>query len=320
MMSKENPYLIIAYYHITKLEDPVAEVNTHRAFFQGRDIRSRIYLSHDGINCQMSAAVQDAHDYMNWISSRPEFENVKFKLDPYHTHAFPKQIIKYRKQLVAFDKEVDFSLRGEHVSPSEWKSMLEKDDGHVVLDIRNDYEWEVGRFDEAARPPCQTSRGFIEYAKELKSQVDPKKTPVMMYCTGGIRCELFSAILKADGFEKVYQLDGGVINYGHQQGSDHWVGKLFVFDDRMAVPISDQEAPVVGSCHHCGKPNESYYNCANMDCNELFLCCPDCLKQFSGCCQESCLHAPRLRPYHHQDPHKPFRKWYTYFDQKQAKA
>src|SRR5262249_2982579 len=124
----------------------------------------------------------------------------------------------------------------------------------------------------------------------------------------------------ADGFEKVYQLEGGVINYGHKQGSDHWLGKLFVFDDRMAVPISDKSSsPVVGSCHHCLTPIEAYYNCANMDCNELFLCCPECLKKFSGCCQENCMQAKRLRPYHHQHPHKPFRKWYTYFNEKQPK-
>lgn len=138
----------------------------------------------------------------------------------------------------------------------------------------------------------------------------------MMYCTGGIRCELFSAILKADGFEKIYQLDGGVINYGHKQGSDHWKGKLFVFDDRMVAPISEEQAPIVGTCHHCEVDNEAYYNCANMDCNELFLCCQECLKKFAGCCQESCMNAERVRPYHHQDAHKPFRKWYTYFNEK----
>lgn len=315
-MTNEVPYLIVAFYHLVTLEDPIAEVENHRTFFADRDVRSRIYLSETGINCQMSATTQDAHAYMAWIKSRPEFQTAKFKVDPYATHVFPKLIIKYRKQLVAFDAEVDLTERGEHVSPSEWKMMLEKDDGHVVLDIRNDYEWKVGRFDAADRPPCQTSRGFKEYAKKLKDKIDPKKTPVMMYCTGGIRCEFFSAILKADGFENIYQLDGGVINYGHQQGSDHWQGKLFVFDDRMTAPISEQATPVVGTCHHCDTPYEACYNCANMDCNELFLCCPECLKKFAGCCQESCMQAKRLRPYHHQDAHKPFRKWYTYFNDK----
>lgn len=317
-MVNEAPYLIVSFYHLVSLENPTAEVKEHRKFFTGRDVRARIYISESGINCQMSAAAQDARDYMAWITSRADFQTAKFKIDPYAIHVFPKLIIKYRRQLVAFDAEVDLSERGEHVAPKEWKEMLEADDGHVLLDIRNEYEWEVGRFDGADRPPCQTSRGFKEYAKELKKKMDPKKTPVMMYCTGGIRCELFSAILKADGFEKIYQLDGGVINYGHQQGSKHWQGKLFVFDDRMVAPISEEEAPVVGNCHHCNVANEAYYNCANMDCNELFLCCAECLKTFGGCCQESCLQADRVRPYHHQDAHKPFRKWYTYFDEKKV--
>jgi UPF0176 protein len=317
-MPDEAPYLIVSFYHLVPIEDPDAEVKNHRAFFAERDIRSRIYISKEGINCQLSAAATDGRAYMDWISSRPEFHTAKFKVDPYQIHVFPKLIVKYRRQLVAFDAEVDLSVRGEHVSPKKWKEMLEADDGHVVLDIRNDYEWKVGRFGGTERPPCQTSRGFKAYAKELKEKIDPKKTPVMMYCTGGIRCELFSAILKEDGFEKIYQLDGGVINYGHQQGSDHWQGQLFVFDDRMAVPISEEAAPVVGACHHCEVPYEAYYNCANMDCNELFLCCPKCLKEFAGCCQENCKHGKRVRPYHHQDAHKPFRKWYTYFNQKKT--
>lgn len=317
-MTDELPYRIVAFYHLVPIENPAAEIKDHRAFLSTRDVKSRIYISEAGINCQMSASTQHAQEYMDWITSRQEFQTAKFKVDPYSTHVFPKFIIKYRKQLVAFDAEVDLSERAQHLSPQEWKNKLEADDDHVLLDIRNDYEWEVGRFEGAERPPCQTSRGFKEYAKELKKRIDPKKTPVMMYCTGGIRCEVFSALLKADGFEKIYQLDGGVINYGHQEGSDHWQGQLFVFDDRMVVPISEEKAPVVGSCHHCSTPNEAYYNCANMDCNELFLCCPECLKQYGGCCQESCMQSERVRPYHHQDPHKPFRKWYSYFDDKKV--
>lgn len=311
-----NQYIIIAYYYFFKIADPQGEVERHRQFFLNKDIKSRIYISEEGINCQMSARKEDGDAYMAWIESREEFRGVQFKVDPYHAHAFPKLIIKHRKQLVAFDAEVDLSQTGNHVSPSEWKAMLEKDDGHVVLDIRNDYEWELGRFAQADRPPCQTSRGFKTYAKELRNKIDPEKTPVMMYCTGGIRCELFSAILKEDGFKNVYQLDGGVINYGHCVGSAHWEGKLFVFDDRMTAPISDEECPMVGKCHHCDEPNDSYYNCANMSCNALFLCCPTCLKKFAGCCQTSCMTADRVRPYHHQEPHKPFRKWYTYFSEK----
>lgn len=137
-----------------------------------------------------------------------------------------------------------------------------------------------------------------------------------MYCTGGIRCELYSALLKEKGFEKVYQLNGGIINYGLEEGSKHWNGKLFVFDDRLSVPISEEEAPVIGKCHHCDAPTETYINCANMDCNELFLCCPDCLKEHKGACQTTCENAPRTRPYQEHSAHKPFRRSHNYFKNK----
>jgi UPF0176 protein len=130
----------------------------------------------------------------------------------------------------------------------------------------------------------------------------------MMYCTGGIRCEVYSALLKDIGFEHVYQLQGGIIKYGLNQGSDRWQGKLFVFDDRLTVPISNEEAPVIGKCHHCDTASESYYNCANMDCNVLYLSCKKCLEEYKGCCCSECKEAPRLRAFQQLNPHKPFRR------------
>ncbi|MDP1879776.1 MAG: tRNA uridine(34) hydroxylase, partial [Parachlamydiaceae bacterium] len=260
--------------------------------------------------------VEDAEAYMAWIKSQPLFENIVFKIHYYHENVFPRQVVKYRKQLVALDEKVDLSVTGKHASPEEWKSLLESSEKPVVLDIRNDYEWEVGRFKGAERPPCKTFRDFMQYTEELKKTVNPN-APVMMYCTGGIRCELYSSVLLNGGFKNVYQLDGGVINYGLKQGSEHWLGKLFVFDDRLTVPISNEETEVIGKCFHCQSPIENYYNCASMDCNELFLCCEPCLKQFDGCCSTECKNnTSRVRPFAHQNPHKPFRRWYEYFKEK----
>lgn len=312
------PYHVLAYYHFCPISDPHKEVFLHKEFFKGRDASSRIYISENGINGQMSASEQDAKDYMEWMHSRPEFAAVKFKIHHYHENAFPRLTIKYRKHLVAYDEKVDLSLAGEHVSPEKWKEMLETEkEDCVLIDVRNEYEWKVGRFEGAELPPCDTFKEFGKYTEELKERVDPAKTKVMMYCTGGIRCELYSSVLKAGGFDKVYQLDGGVINYGQKAGSEYWLGKLFVFDDRLVVPINEDETPKIGKCHHCGCENDQYYNCANMDCNELFLCCPDCLKDFKGCCASECKDAPRVRPYQHQNPHKPFRRSHHYFKEEQ---
>lgn len=317
MSKKDAQYFILAYYYFTSIPDPHQEIVAHKEFFKERGLTSRIYISEQGINGQMSGIREEAEAYMKWMHANPLFENMRFKIHTYHENVFPRQTIKYRKQLVALDEEVDLSKIGEHVSPAQWKSLLESEEKPVLLDVRNDYEWEVGRFEGAVCPPCETFRQFGQYTEELKSQVDPQTTPVMMYCTGGIRCELYSSLLIKQGFKKVYQLDGGIINYGLKQGGDHWLGKLFVFDDRLTVPISEEETPVIGKCIHCQIPIEAYYNCANMDCNRLFLCCPACLKQFKGCCCSECQTAPRLRPYHHQDAHKPFRKWYHYFKNKE---
>lgn len=305
-------YLILAYYRFCDIPDPQGEVAAHKDFLGALDARGRIYISEEGINGQMSISEEDAKTYLDWIQSRDEFRDMPIKIHDYHEHAFEKLKIKYRKQLVALDSPVDMAKTGEHLPPGKWKEMLENQGDHILIDVRNDYEWKVGHFEGAVTPACRTFREFKEYAEELKKQVNPQNTPVMMYCTGGIRCELYSALLKEKGFERVYQLDGGVINYGLSEGSKHWKGKLFVFDDRMTVPISDEDPSVISHCHRCEALAEDYYNCANMDCNHLFICCKNCLAELKGCCSKDCMEAPRVRPFKHQNPHKPFRKRHRY--------
>lgn len=316
----ENSIYVLAYYSFTSIEDPHAEVAKHKEFFATRDVRSRIYISHEGINGQMSASPESAEDYMAWLKSDSRFADVEFKIHHYHEHVFPRCSVKYRSQIVALDAKVDAKEGGEHVPPSQWRQMLqEKDEDTLLLDVRNDYEWALGHFEGAELPTLETFREFPDYARELKQTRDPKKTKVMMYCTGGIRCELYSALMKKEGFEKVYQLQGGIIKYGLEEGSDGWLGKLFVFDDRLSVPISEkEEAPAIGKCYHCGEPSETYYNCANMDCNELFLSCPSCADLHKGCCCAGCLDSPRLRPYEKGERPKPFRRWYQYLSSKQT--
>lgn len=234
-------YKVLAYYRIGSLDDPQAEVARHKEFLSRLDFKCRIYISEQGINGQASGRADHADEYMAWMRSDERFKEMPFKVHRAEEHVFPKMTVKYRKQLVALDCEVDFSLAGEHISPEEWKKrMAERDKDTLILDVRNDYEWKIGRFEGSELPPLETFREFPAYAKKLKEERDPKTTSVMMYCTGGIRCEFFSALMKKEGFEKVVQLDGGVIHYGLKEGSDHWEGKLFVFDDRLAVPMGEK--------------------------------------------------------------------------------
>lgn len=304
---------VLAYYFFTPIEDPHAEVQKHKEFLKDLDIRCRVYISEEGINGQMSASKEAGQHYIEWLKSDPRFSQVVFKFHSYPEHVFPRQTVKYRSQIVAMDETVDMALTGDHVSPKQWKEMLAtRDESTVLLDVRNDYEWKVGHFEGAELPDLEMFREFPEFARKFKEKHDPKETKVMMYCTGGIRCELYSALLKKEGFENVFQLDGGVINYGLVEGQDHWKGKLFVFDDRLAVPISDQDAEVISHCKHCGEKSDAYFNCANMDCNELFLCCPTCAEQFKGCCSEACQRQPRVRPYESVERPKPFRRAHHY--------
>ncbi|MDP1834485.1 MAG: rhodanese-related sulfurtransferase [Chlamydiales bacterium] len=309
-------YLVIAFYCFETIADPHAEVAIQKKFLQQLDVTSRIYISEQGMNGQMSASLDAAEKYMEWLKAREPFAKVDFKVQPYHEHVFPRLIVKYRKQLVALDRDVDMSKTAEHVSPVKWKEMLEDGTKRLVLDVRNDYECRVGHFEGAELPPCSEFRKFTKWLEGLKEEYDPATTPVMMYCTGGIRCEVFSSLMKEEGFATIYQLDGGVIKYAEKVGSAHWLGKLFVFDDRLTVPLAPNSTSVVGKCHHCGAANESYYNCASMDCNNLFLCCQECLHKFEGCCTENCQNGPRVRPLSHLT-HKPYRKWYHYANKKE---
>lgn len=304
------PYHVLAFYCFTPIDDPHLEVTRHLDFIQNKDIQCRIYLSKEGINGQMSALEEASLAYREWLASDPRFSQVAFKIHHYPEHVFPRVSVKFREQLVAIDEKVDLALTGEHVSPERWNEMLScRDDKTLLLDVRNDYEWEIGHFEGAELPKLEKFREFPEYARKLKEQVDPKETKVMMYCTGGIRCELYSSLLKKEGFENVYQLDGGVIDYGLKEGSEHWRGKLFVFDDRLAVPIAEDKDEIISRCRHCDALSDVYFNCANMDCNELFLCCPVCAEKLLGCCSEGCKGAPRVRPYQQSGRPKPFRRW-----------
>lgn len=307
-MALEQPYFCLAYYQFAPIGDPRKEVAEHRAFMEKLDATSRIYISEEGINGQACLARDDALKYIDWMHSRELFRNVEFKIHEWHEQAFPRLTIKYRKHLVARDRPVNLHNQGKHLSPKEWHDMMETEKDALLLDVRNDYEWKVGHFDGAFVPPCTTFREFEKYADTLKASEANKDKTIMMCCTGGIRCEVYSALLKDMGFEKVYQLQGGIIKYGLEEGNKKWKGKLFVFDDRLTVPIAQEPAETIGTCHHCGGPADNYYNCASMDCNTLFLCCPNCVAPHKGCCQVSCTQSERLRPYQEEGAHKPFRR------------
>lgn len=306
-MDLSLPFQVFAFYQLIQVENPIALCKQLKEWLQAHEATGRIYVSHEGVNAQFSLPTTHAKECLAWLPTLLGFENVWVKIQGHTEQAFPRLTVKVRKQLVALDETVDMSKVGVTVSPQVWNQMLEQESNKVVVDVRNEYEWQLGHFEGAALPACQTFREFRSYAQQLKNDVNPEETNVMMYCTGGIRCEFYSAYLKEAGFKKVFQLEGGVLNHGAEVNGEHWKGKLFVFDDRLAVPVGSDDKEIIGRCHHCKAPTEKIYNCANTDCNALFLCCKECAHKFKGCCKDACCDSPRLRSYHEQE-HKPFRR------------
>lgn len=288
------------------MDDPEKEVQKHKQFFKNRDMTCRIYIGKDGINGQASGLKEDALAYIEWLKSDPRFEDIDIKIHTHHENVFPRVSIKERKEIVALGQEVDFSKQAKHLTPTEWKEMLESNEEKFLIDVRNEYETAIGHFEGSVLPKLNTFKEFREYAKELANTLDPN-TVIMMCCTGGIRCEAFSPFFIEKGFTKIYQLKGGIVRYGLEEGAKYWKGKLFVFDERLAVPLDGNNTPPISVCKYCDSPCDVYYNCANCDCNDLFLSCSSCLHLHQGCCSQECVDSPRIRPYV-REGNKPFKR------------
>ncbi|KAJ6373724.1 hypothetical protein OIU78_029415 [Salix suchowensis] len=339
-----NDFVVVNFYRFVLINDPLEEVAKHLSFLKGLDIHGRIYVNEQGINAQYSGPSKDALAYVEWLREDFRFSDILVQISPaLNGHAFPKLKLRYKPSLVQLEGGIshlpllDPTMRATPLAPSEWRKRLKEvhDSNCVVLDVRNGYEWDIGHFHGAQRPDvdCFRSTSFGEsnseeaIASDPLANVDKEKTNILMYCTGGIRCDVYSTILRQRGFQNLYTLKGGVSHYLQNEGPVEWFGNLFVFDDRLSLPPSayNPEDSTVSSsnsqgcknilfanCYICGSQvNElRHRNCANIDCNLLFLCCMDCVKDFKGCCCLPCTSAPRLRPV--LPGNQRYKKWYMY--------
>ena len=311
-VESEKDYCVVNFYHLVEIDNPDDMIDRHRTYLKDKDVKGRIYISEQGINAQYGGVTEDAVGYAEWlINNEPHFDNLAYSVDPVVTHMFPKLRLQYKPNLISLAGGMSSipvtnpDARAVKVRPADWRDMLSNGiNGKkpIVLDVRNSYEWDAGHFEGAERP---MEDNFHETPTDLTDDPIPQylenlepDTPVMMYCTGGIRCDVYSTYLKQKGFDNLYTLEGGIQNYMKQEGLDHWKGSLYVFDGRMAIrPNKDKEEPLeaVADCALCGKKAVlPHLNCANVDCNKLFLACEECKEAFKGCCCESCQHAPRL--------------------------
>ncbi|SOC44557.1 rhodanese-related sulfurtransferase [Salinicoccus kekensis] len=290
-------YRVLLYYYYTDIADPEGLSKEHLRICKDMNLKGRILLAHEGINGTVSGTVEDTNKYKNYMEKHPLFKGIVFKVDEAEGHAFKKMHVRPRPELVNLSLEDDVDPRevtGEYLSPAEFYEEMQKEDT-VVLDVRNTYEYDVGHFRGAIRPEVETFRDTPEWVRENRELFEGKK--VLTYCTGGIRCEKFTGWLKREGFEDVGQLHGGVASYAKdpETKGQLWDGMMYVFDERLTVPINQVEHTVVGRDHYDDTPCERYINCANPECNAQIIASEENQAYHLGGCSLECAEHARNR-------------------------
>lgn len=303
-MKQEKPYRILLFYKYVHIENYEEFAKEHLQFCKDLGIKGRILVAEEGINGTLSGTVEQTNTYMETMHADPRFHDLWFKIDESDGHAFKKMFVRPKKELVTWrlDEQIDPNvLTGKHLSPQEWYEAIQQDDV-LIIDGRNDYEYEIGHFRGAIRPGVKTSREFPEWVRNTLSEYKDKK--VLMYCTGGVRCEVLSGIFLKEGFKDVSQLNGGIVTYGKDPVTKGrlWDGKCYVFDERISVPVNrTDEDVVIGKCYHCCKSEDRYVNCANPECNKQHICCTDCESEHKRSCSKECEEHPKNRYVIEQD-------------------
>lgn len=283
--------LTLSFYKYHWIQNPRAFRDELFTVWEKLDVLGRIYVAEEGINAQLSVPAEQFPSFREHLENYPFMRGIRLNIAVEHDNkSFLKLKIKVRKKIVADgieDETFDASNTGTHLQASEFNEIMSQDDT-LVVDMRNHYESEIGHFQGAITPNVDTFRDSLGLiVEELKSYKQDKK--LVMYCTGGIRCEKASAYFKHQGFTKVFQLEGGIIEYLRQVKSmgleNKFLGKNFVFDERRAERISEV---VVSTCHLCSSPCDTHNNCRNNACNILFIQCTACSEKLSECCSEEC--------------------------------
>jgi UPF0176 protein len=289
-------YSILLYYCYSQIENPEEFREQHHRLCLDLDLRGRIIIAPEGLNGTVSGLKEDCEKYMAAVKADPRFAKTDFKVDYSDKHAFAKLHVRHKPEIVHSSlRHIDPNKRtGIHLEPEEFRKMKDQDDV-VVLDVRSDYEFSVGRFKNAVTLPIENFRDFPAKVDELKDKYTGKK--ILTYCTGGIKCEKASAFLLEQGFENVYQLHGGIIKYGFEAEGEDFEGKCYVFDNRLTVDVNKVNPTIISKCYVCATPSDRMVNCANPSCNIHVAICESCGHEMQGACSEECKTHPEVRPY-----------------------
>lgn len=283
----------ISFYQYAKIENPQVFRDYLYNIWQKIDVLGRVYVAHEGINAQIAVPEQHFEQFRNELYDISFLNNVRLNVAVDNGDAefpFLKLKIKVRDKILADglnDETFDVTNKGGHLTASEFNELTDKPDT-ILIDFRNHYESEVGYFDGAITPDVDTFRESLPFIEE-KYLAGKEDKDLVMYCTGGIRCEKASAWFKHKGFKKVHLLEGGIIKYANdcqKEGlPNKFIGKNFVFDERRGERISED---VIAHCHQCGEPADVHVNCANEACHLLFIQCESCQAKMNICCSDEC--------------------------------
>lgn len=297
LYAETTPRTTISFYQYFPIADPKAFRDELYAALDHLKVFGRIYVAHEGINAQISVPQPSFEALKTYLYSIEPLNGLRLNVAVDDDgKSFWVLKIKVREKIVADgidDPSFNMENRGKYVDAETFNKLTENPDT-IVVDMRNHYEYEVGHFEGAIEVPSDTFREQLPMAADMLK--DARDKPIIMYCTGGIRCEKASAYMLHQGFTQVYHLEGGIIHYANNvkdKGlANKFRGKNFVFDDRLGERISDE---IIAQCHQCGKPADTHVNCANEACHLLFIQCDACREKYEGCCSNDCqevIHLP----------------------------
>ena len=289
MLADSTPRTTVSFYKYHQIEDPQGFRDGLFARWNELGVLGRTYIASEGINAQISVPTENFETFVKDLFTIDFLNGIRLNTAVDEGKSFYALKVKLRNKIVADgieDPKFDPSNTGKYLNAEEWNKQL-SDPNTVVVDMRNHYESEVGHFEGAICPDVDTFREELQVVEDILQNDKDKK--VLMYCTGGIRCEKASAYMKHKGFENVYHLEGGIIKYARDAKANDldikFKGVNFVFDERLAERISDE---VIATCHQCGEPFDHHTNCSNLGCHILFIQCDKCKEKYENCCSEEC--------------------------------
>lgn len=288
---------VLLYYKYTPLSHPEELVASQKELCQRLGITGRIRIATEGINGTVAGTDEAIAEYQAVTSTHPGLEDMEWKISDGPEKVFPKLSVLLREEIVTLglkkvQRDVLVENRADYIEPDELKELYNSGQEFYIIDARNEYESQVGKFKNAITLPI---KNFRDLPASMEKYDALKDKTVVTYCTGGIRCEKASAYLKEQGFANVRQLHGGVHRYAKEVGGEFFEGELYVFDQRVLMPVNEVNPCVISHCHHCGIAVARFIDCNNERCGFQFICCEKCEQEHHGVCSPACAESPYQR-------------------------